>query len=50
MLHRAAINNLIVDVKETTHLFKQLSVALQMGNTVSFQSMLTTSQCIAVIH
>jgi len=32
-----------VDARESTFLFQQLSVALQRGNAVSFQTMLTAS-------
>jgi len=35
------------DVRETTYLFQQLSIALQRGNSVSFQSTFTTSYPVA---
>ena len=36
-------NNITGDARETTYLFQQLSIALQRGNAVSFQSTFTTS-------
>ena len=35
--------NITGDLRETTYLFQQLSIALQRGNAVSFQSTFTTS-------
>jgi len=35
--------NITGDARETTYLFQQLSIALQRGNAVSFQSTFTTS-------
>jgi len=41
--------NITGDERETSYLFQQMSIALQRGNAVSFQSTFTASQSVATV-